>query len=224
MQGDKEDLCEVYRLLLAHFGPQGWWPGDSSFEIVTGAILTQAVAWKNVEKALMALKDANIFSPQAILETPDEILADLIRPALYHRQKTRKLKEMMNYVQHVYGGDFHRMFLEPMPSLRQDLLSLWGIGSETADSILLYAGGYPIFVVDAYTRRIFSRLGWVDEKISYQAMQEYLEEGLPEDVGLFNEYHALIVALGKGCCKKTRSECANCPLGQKCVYFKSLQE
>lgn len=224
MKASKEDLQQVYELLLQHFGPRGWWPGDSAFEIIVGAVLTQAVAWKNVEKALAAMKEAGVFSVQAILQTPDDELSALIRPTLYHRQKTRKLKEIMYYVEHEYQGNIHSMFQEPMYILRQELLSIWGIGPETADSILLYAGNYPTFVVDAYTRRIFSRLGWVAETISYHKLQKAIQERVPEDITIYNEYHALLVAQGASYCKKTQPLCNDCPLSQICRYFISLQE
>lgn len=217
-------IMDTYRLLFKHFGPQGWWPAEDKLEIILGAILTQAVAWKNVEKALDVLKANHKMSITAILETPQDELAELIRPALYHRQKARKLIIMMDFIEKNYHSDLELMFKEPLPKLRQDLLSLWGIGEETADSILLYAGNYPIFVVDTYTCRIFSRLGLVPQKISYSKMQGYLMDNLPAQVALYNEYHALLVALGANYCRKTNPLCSQCPLILICNYHEIMQE
>lgn len=219
-----DKIIDIYRLLLGHFGPQGWWPAESTLEIILGAILTQAVAWKNVEKALESLKTNHKLSIPAILNTPQDELAELIKPALYHRQKAKKVIIMMDFIDKNYHGDFELMFQEPMLKLRQELLALWGIGEETADSILLYAGNYPVFVVDTYTCRIFSRLGLVSEKISYGKMQGYLMERLPEEVPLYNEYHALLVALGANYCRKTTPLCSQCPLILICNYYEIMQE
>ena len=215
---EDKTIMQIYQLLLEHFGPRSWWPAESRFEVIVGAILTQAVAWKNVEKAISALKKADLFSPQSLLQTPTEELAKLIKPALYHRQKTRKLKGALEFIQDNYGGDLDLMFREPLGKLRESLLRLWGIGPETADSILLYAGNYPIFVVDAYTGRIFSRLGLVTEKISYQEMQDFLHNRVAENVAIYNEYHALLVALGGNYCKKKKPLCCSCPLAHLCQY------
>ncbi len=213
----REQLMEIYQRLLQHFGPRGWWPGDSRLEIVLGAILTQAVSWKNVEKAIRALKKAELLDIPALLALEEEDLATIIKPALYHRQKARRLKILLEFIADDYDGDFDLMFSEPFPELRAKLLDLWGIGPETADSILLYAGNYPVFVVDTYTIRIFSRLGWVEEKCSYQKMQGLLQGHLPLDVELYNEYHALLVALGANYCKKKKALCDECPLAGYCI-------
>ncbi len=224
MEDKKSRVLEIYRLLLEHFGPQYWWPGDTPFEIMVGAVLTQAVAWKNVEKAINQLKNEKVFSIENILATPPDNLADMIRPALYHQQKAKKLIILMNFIKKDYNGDLDKMFAEPLPYLRSRLLSLWGIGPETADSILLYAGNYPVFVVDKYTQRIFSRLGMVDEKISYQEMQEFMHACLPRQTQLFNEYHALLVRLGATKCLKNKTRCQECPLEHFCKYKFTMQE
>jgi len=223
MRTDKK-LMEIYDSLLGYFGPRGWWPGDSRFEIIIGAILTQAISWKNVEKAILALKAADVFTEDKILTVSPEKLADIIRPALYFRQKARKLQVTMDYIRSRYDCDYDLMFSETLPVLRNDLLSLWGIGEETADSILLYAGNYPVFVVDSYTRRIFYRLGMVDENISYRQMQQFMQNKVPPDTAIYNEYHALLVALGANYCKKSRPDCLNCPLDQFCNKLKIMQE
>lgn len=217
-------LMEIYEVLLEHFGHRGWWPGDSRFEIVIGAILTQAVSWKNVEKTILALKAADLFTEEKILAVSPETLADTIRPALYHRQKARKLQVAMDYIRSRYDCNYDLMFSEPLPELRNALLSLWGIGAETADSILLYAGNYQVFVVDSYTRRIFYRLGMVDENISYKQMQGFMVNHVTVDTAVYNEYHALLVALGANYCKKTRPDCLHCPLDQFCNKLKIMQE
>lgn len=211
-----EQLMEIYQRLSEHFGPRGWWPGESRLEIVLGAILTQAVSWKNVEKAIRALKEAELLDFSALLSLAEEDLAALIKPTLYHRQKARRLKILLGYIAEKHNGDFDLMFGRPFPELRAELLNLWGIGPETADSILLYAGNYPVFVVDAYTIRIFSRLGWVEEKCSYEKMQGLMQEYLPLNTRLYNEYHALLVALGANYCKKKRALCCECPLSGSC--------
>ena len=216
MMSKDEVIMAIYVALGEHFGPRGWWPGESRFEIIVGAILTQAVAWRNVEKALQGLKEAQLFSAAEILAASGEELALAIQPALYNRQKAMKLAGMMFFIQSQYKGDYDLMFSEPQEVLRRKLLALWGIGEETADSILLYAGKYPVFVVDSYTRRIFSRIGLVAENIDYTGMQIFMQDNIAQDVGLYNEYHALLVALGSQYCKKTRPSCLGCPIAYYC--------
>ncbi len=217
-------IMEIYQILLKEFGHQGWWPAESTFEIILGAILTQAVAWKNVERALDCLKANDILSVEAILNLPEDELGELIKPTLYHRQKAKKLRIVMDYMQKNYQSDFAIMFQESQDKLREELLSLWGIGPETADSILLYAGNYPVFVVDRYTCRIFYRLGLVPESVSYAQMQSYMQDRLPKDVQLYNEYHALLVALGANYCKKKHPLCSQCPIILICNYYEIMQE
>lgn len=219
---NQEKLMQIYNCLLDHFGPRGWWPADSRLEVIIGAILTQAVAWKNVEKSINNLKAANLIDVKAIISIDEQLLAELIKPALYHRQKTKKLKAVMAYIEENYQGDLDLMFSKPLSLLREELLAIWGIGPETADSILLYAGDKEVFVVDAYTKRIFSRLGMVDANITYQELQEFLEGNLPLDVYLYNEFHALLVGLGANYCKKNRPFCQECPLSSQCKFGELL--
>lgn len=224
MQPTRENIMQIYDILLGHFGPRGWWPGDSRLEIIIGAVLTQAVAWSNVKKAIDNLKSAQLIDINAILDIDEEILAKHIRPALYHRQKAKKLKAVMTYIGSLYHGDLNLMFKAPLPQLREELLAVWGIGPETADSILLYAGDKLIFVVDAYTKRIFYRLGLTDENISYQEMQDFMQHYVPPDLYIYNEYHALLVGLGASYCKKSKTRCGECPLLNFCKNLTHLQE
>lgn len=224
MQPTRELLMQIYHTLLEHFGPRGWWPADSRLEVIIGAVLTQAVAWKNVTRAIDNLKLASLMDINAIIDIDEENLAQHITPALYHRQKARKLKALMSFIATEYNGDLDLMFTELLPVLRKKLLAVWGIGPETADSILLYAGDKMIFVVDTYTKRIFYRLGMVEENISYQEMQEFLEHHIPQNLYIYNEYHALLVGLGANYCKKSRPRCSQCPLQNLCKYLTHLQE
>ena len=197
------------------YGPQDWWPGDSSFEIIVGAVLTQSAAWTNVEKALTNLKAAAPISPGGIAALPEVELAQLIRPSGYFNAKARKLKAFVALLNDRYGGEHDRMLATPADQLRPALLGTHGIGPETADSILLYAANRPVFVIDAYTRRTFLRLGLVPEADNYDAWQELFMRALPPVAQLFNEYHALIVHHGKEVCRK-RPLCAQCPLSVVC--------
>ncbi len=224
MSANKAAVTQIYRLLFNHYGPRGWWPGESRLEIIVGAILTQAVAWKNVEKAIHNLKMAKVLAFQPLLDIPEENLAVFIKPALYHRQKAKKIKAMINFIESEYNGELDLMFQVPLPVLRDKLISIWGIGPETADSILLYAGDKPIFVVDAYTKRIFNRLGMVDENITYQQMQDFMHENVEANTYIYNEYHALLVALGADCCRKKRADCLLCPIMSFCEQSPHLQE
>jgi len=222
VQSPTEFLLNIYQLLLAHFGHRGWWPGNSQTEIIIGAVLTQAVSWNNVEKAMANLNDSNNLSFQRLLLINTEELAELIRPALYHRQKARKLKELAGFLDKCYQNDLDLMFAKPTNILRQELLGVWGIGPETADSILLYAGNKTIFVVDAYTKRIFFRLGLTREDISYEELQGFIHSHLEPKVALFNDFHAQIVELGKQYCKKKKPLCVKCPLTTCCKYSQSF--
>lgn len=195
----------IYNRLYHAFGPQHWWPvvashqrqgtGDKRFEICVGAILTQNTAWGNVEKALINLASARALNPAAIVSIKPARLSELIRPAGYFRQKTKKLKIFTDWFFKEYGGDFKRMKCASLPKLRTDLLSVWGIGPETADSMLLYALGKPSFVIDAYTKRLCGSLGIAFK--DYHEYQEFFTSNLPKNAKLYNEYHALIVAWGK---------------------------
>lgn len=200
-----------HRLLDAH-GPQHWWPGRSRFEVIVGAILTQSTSWTNVETAIGSLRGSRLLAPHAIRNISPAKLAKLIRPSGYFRQKAKKLKAFTQFLFSVYGGSLTRMFRTSTETLREQLLSVHGIGPETADSILLYAGEHPVFVIDAYTRRIVERHGLATPKHSYEDLRSLFESNLPRDAQLFNEFHALIVHTGKHYCRKTNPVCSACPL------------
>jgi endonuclease-3 related protein len=207
-----DKLQEVYQLLFEHFGPQNWWPGDSPFEIMVGAILTQNTNWLNVEKAIINLKSAGLLSLKALSQVPPEELADYIRPAGYYRIKATRLQNLFSMLNDQWEGDLEYFLGQPASVLREQLLSVKGIGPETADAIVLYAAEKPVFVVDNYTHRILSRHEIIAEDCGYYEIQETLMDNLEEDVQLFNEYHALLVQVGKDFCKKTNPRCKECPL------------
>lgn len=201
----------MYKILYDTFGPRHWWPADSSFEVIIGAILTQNTAWNNVEKAIENLKRKKLLSPIKIKKINKLKLASLIKPSGYYHLKADRLKEFVEFLFSEYGGDLDRMRSERLDRLREKLLTVNGIGPETADSILLYALGKPIFVVDKYTKRILSRHRIVSKKASYSEIQNIFMRNLPRDEKLFNEYHALLVYLGKNFCKK-KPNCDICPI------------
>lgn len=205
-------LLRVYNLLYKKYGPRHWWPGDTKLEIIIGAILTQNTAWGNVEKAIRNLKKERLLTVKKISRVSGRRLAGLIRPAGYYNIKAGRIKNFLNFLNGAYGGDIGRMFKTKPERLRNELLGINGVGPETADSILLYAGGKPVFVVDAYTKRIFSRHGYIREGADYGEAQSFFLENLPVDRELFNEFHALIVELGKGLCKSKNPLCNTCPL------------
>jgi len=206
-----EKLMEIYRLLDEHFGPQNWWPGETTFEIVVGAILTQNTNWTNVEKAIANLKAADVLSPDKLHNMSDEDIAPLIKPAGYFNIKAARLKHFLNFLYENFDGSLDAMGAREMHSLREDLLAVKGIGPETADSILLYAFGMPVFVVDAYTARIFARHLLIEPNSDYHQIQEFFHDSLPNDVELYNQFHALIVCAGKTYCKP-KPNCNDCPL------------
>lgn len=197
--------------MAAHYGHTGWWPGETPFEIAIGAILTQNTAWTNVEKALANLKRLKLLSPRGLIAAPLAEVEAAIRPSGYFRQKAGRVRKFSQHLIDHHGGSMARMARRPLAELRPELLALNGIGPETADDILLYACGKPVFVVDAYTRRIFSRHGIVPADIRYEALRAVFELNLPADVPGFKEYHGLIVWTGKDYCR-TRPQCAGCPL------------
>ena len=212
--GTAEYLLGVYSLLHDAYGPQHWWPGDSPFEVVIGAILTQSAAWANVEKAIRNLKEADALSAPALRSLPLGSLARLVYPSGYYNAKAAKIRAFVDHLA-AYDDDLDRLFDQDVPSLRRELLGIHGIGDETADSIILYAAGKPSFVIDAYTRRIVQRIGVAPARDSYSAYQALFSEHLPVDEGLFNEYHALLVRLGKDICRK-KPLCSRCPLVGVC--------
>jgi len=207
----KKLLMEIYRRLYEAFGPRRWWPGESPFEIMVGAILTQNTSWRNVEKAIQQLKERGVLTPEGIhgLETSE--LAPLIRSSGYYHIKAERLKAFDRFLFGEYDGDLRRMRKERLTALRRKLLDIKGIGPETCDSILLYGLDKSIFVVDAYTKRILSRHGIVSDKASYEEVQRLFMDCLPHDERLFNEYHALLVQLGKAICRK-EPKCDVCPI------------
>jgi endonuclease-3 related protein len=205
-------LTNVYDRLLTALGPQNWWPGDSRFEMMVGAVLVQNTAWKNVQRAIANLREADVMEPAALYAVPESELAELIRPSGYFQVKTRRLRHLLQFVMEEYGGSLDAMFRTDLPALREQLLAVHGIGPETADSILLYAGRLPTFVVDTYTHRVLARHGWIGYEADYHEIKDYFETALPEDVPLYNEYHALLVRLGKDYCRKTNPKCEACPL------------
>jgi endonuclease III related protein len=189
-----------------------WWPARTPFEVIVGAILTQSTAWANVERAIANLRTAKTLTPAALGRVSATRLAALVRPSGYFRQKAEKLKAFVRFLETEYGGSLKRMFETPTAELREKLLAVHGIGPETADSILLYAGSHPVFVVDAYTHRIFGRHGLVDGKPDYERVRAFVESSIPRDPVLFNEFHALIVNTGKNWCRKSAPRCDGCPL------------
>jgi len=207
-------LDEYYNALFTHFGPQHWWPAKTPFEVIVGAILTQNTSWSNVEKAISSLRAAHLLSPRAISQVPLRRLERLVRPSGYFRQKARKLKAFCEFLRIEYRGSLRRMFATPTVVLRAKLLGVFGIGPETADSILLYAGGHPVFVVDAYTKRMLARHGWADQNAQYEDIRWMFEREFPGDTGRFNEFHALIVHTGKQFCLTRDPLCHACPLGR----------
>ena len=230
-----------YRELMAAWGPQDWWPAHSRFEVIVGAFLTQNTAWTNVERALRRLRQEGLLNPDGIRRTPAQTLAQMIRSSGYFRQKARRLKNFVSYLDRQYGGSLERMFAQPTQKLREELLTLNGVGPETADSILLYAGGYPVFVVDAYTRRVFHRHRLITDKARYEDIRQLVERALSQETPAaldgppawplpgrrrhkfvirrataiarsFDEFHALLVQAAKHHCLKAEAYCAGCPL------------
>jgi len=213
MKISANNLLQMYQMLKARFGFLNWWPGDTPLEIALGAILTQSTSWKNVEKAIANLKKGNLLSVEALSGVEPSYLAELIRPSLYYNQKAKKIKGFISYLANKYDSDLEKMKVVSTAVLRLELLDLWGIGQETADSIILYALDKPIFVIDAYTRRILSRHGIasVDDK-PYAVLQHFFQDNIPQEVELYKDFHAQIVEVGKNYCRRQRPLCAACPL------------
>lgn len=206
-------LRTIYRRLLRRLGPQHWWPACSALEVMVGAIVTQSTNWHNVERAMVNLKQAGALSARGLVRLRSSVLQRLIRPSGYFTQKAARLKTFSRWYVARYGANPRRMFRTEPWTLRRELLGISGIGPETADSILLYAGHQPVFVVDAYTRRIFRRHQLVDGDEPYEVLQRFAMDRLPEDPTVFNELHALLVAVGKSYCHRRAPECDRCPLG-----------
>lgn len=207
----EKQLMEMFNRMLNHFGPQEWWPGDGPFEMMVGAILTQNTNWKNVEKALTNLKKNDLLSIQKMHCVSVEKLADNIRPSGYYNIKAKRLKNLISFLVEEYEYDIDRLFSEDIETQRRSLLSVKGIGPETADCIILYAAEKPVFVIDSYTYRILSRHNMADDPTTYDELQDLFMSNLEPDNKIFNEFHALIVMTGKEYCKK-EPRCDNCPL------------
>jgi len=210
-------LLDIFNRLLYHYGPRQWWPAETPFEVCVGAILTQNTNWGNVEKAISALKQADVLTPEGMRAVDPDLLANMIRPSGYFNVKSRRLKDFLAWLFAGHNGSLERMFANDWRVLRGELLAVRGIGPETCDSILLYAGGKPTFVVDTYTRRLFHRLGLLSERADYDKTRSLFMANLPEDVALYNEYHALIVEQCKQFCR-TKPSCADCPLAGCCLH------
>lgn len=207
----KKKLLKLYDRLYKSFGPQHWWPARTKFEIIVGAILTQNTAWPNVEKAITNLARERLLAPASLRDAKKKRLAYLIKPSGYYRIKADRLKIFANFLFERYDGNLKKMFSQDTQSLRQELLKVKGLGKETADSILLYAGKKPIFVVDAYTKRVLSRHNIISDGNNYDSIQRLFMDNLPPDPSLFGEYHALLVKLAKDICKKI-PKCDLCPV------------
>ena len=204
-------LTGVYDRLYRAFGPQQWWPGETPFEVMVGAVLVQNTAWRNVERAIDNLREAALIEPLALYQVSIEELQELIRPAGYYRLKASRLRNLLRLIVDDYAGSVKALLSVDRSTLREQLLSVKGIGPETADSIVLYAAQMPTFVVDTYTHRILARHGWIGYEADYYELQEHFESNLPHDVALFNEYHALLVRVGHLYCRK-EPKCDDCPL------------
>jgi endonuclease-3 related protein len=205
-------LMDMFAAMQEVLGKSEWWPADDAFEVMVGAVLTQNTNWKNVEKAIQTLKQQHVLTPQALLALPQDELAGLIRPAGYYNVKAKRLQNVLRWFHDIAKCNFTALETYTTEELREELLTVNGIGQETADSILLYALNRPSFVVDAYTRRIFNRHSLVSEDIYYEELRDFFMDVLPEDTQLFNEYHALIVRVAKEWCLKKAPRCESCPL------------
>ena len=217
-------LHKIYLKLHEHFGPLNWWPANTPFEVVIGAILTQNTAWTNVEKAVNNLREANALTAERIASLAQEELEELIRPSGFFRQKSLRLQDFAKCLLHEWNGDLGKLCGGAIDEARDRLLGMKGVGPETADSILLYAAGRPSFVVDAYTRRIFSRVGILSGTESYETIRSMFMQSLTEDTQLFNEYHALIVELAKTCCRKNSPNCGTCPIAADCEFAHAMTD
>jgi len=209
--GASPNVFKIYQKLYDYYGKQHWWPADSKFEIMIGAILTQNTSWRNVEKAIENLKQKNLINPKKLSKLSISELSNLIRPSGFYNIKAKRLRSFLNFINTKYSGSIEKMRQEKVSILRAQLLSVSGIDEETADSILLYGLDKPIFMIDAYTRRIFSRHGYFDAKVRYPSIQKFFMDNLPKKTKIYNEYHALLVKLAKDFCQ-TKPKCQRCPI------------
>lgn len=220
---DSGIFLKIYRLLYGRFGPQDWWPAKGPFEVMVGAVLTQNTAWTNVEKAIANLRKESLLSPGRLDRISPRRLARLITPVGYYNIKAKRLKNLVGFLSDEFGGNISLMRRRDLKALRPKLLAVNGVGPETCDSILLYALDKPIFVIDAYTKRVFSRFGLAAEDISYNDLQQVFMRHLPRNTGLYNEYHALIVRLGKEICRK-EPRCRICPIDKMCYNSRKRRD
>jgi len=218
----RDKLLKLYNQLHDAYGLQGWWPAETAFEVIIGAILVQSTAWRNVIKAIDNLKTANLLTPARLGKVPPTQLETLVRPSGYYRAKAKTLRAFLTHLRLHHANRLDSLFGTDLPTLREELLSIHGIGEETADSILLYAAGKPIFVIDTYTHRLLTRLSWTEGKYQYGKLEELFMAALPHDLSLFNEFHALIVRHGAEVCKKT-PRCGVCPLQTGCPFHWAAQ-
>lgn len=209
-------LFSIFNLLLSKFGKRYWWPGETQLEVVFGCILTQNVTWKNVQDAIIKLKANNLIDIENIINIDTATLAQHLISTRYYNQKAVYLQSFCQFLKENYEGSLDKLFLNDIGTLRKILLSLKGIGKETADSIILYSASKPIFVVDLYTKRIFSRMGFFHKESTYDEVQKFFESNIPHDLYLFNEFHALIVLLAQISCKSSKPNCSECVVKQFC--------
>ena len=217
----KPGLIRIYDILYKEFGPQNWWPAETPFEVIVGAILTQNTSWKNVSRAIGNLKNRDLLTPEGMRGLSHSDLEELVRPSGYFRQKAGRLRNFISFLFQYHEGELSSLFSLEKDEMRRQLLNVNGIGPETADSIILYAANKPTFVIDKYTIRIFSEIGLLEENSTYEAAKSFFEYRLLEDVKLFNEYHALIVRLGYSICRKRNPICSICPLNEICASAKN---
>ena len=210
---------KMFEALYKDLGPQHWWPASTAFEVCVGAILTQNTSWQNVEKAVKNLRSERMLSLAKIASADNRTLARLIKPSGYFNQKAVRLKKFCQYIEKNYNGSLKEFFDQPLPELREELVSLYGIGEETADSMLLYAAKKPSFVVDAYTKRIVNRV-YGTQLDDYNELKEFFEDELPKSTRIYNEFHALLVEHGKVYCTKQAPKCHACPMQKECVFGK----
>ncbi len=211
------DLMDIYNHLHTYFGELGWWPAETPFEVMIGAILTQQTIWSNVEKSIENLKDAGLLNIRKLARADMQVIEECVRQSGFFRQKAKRIKLLASHIQENYNGNLDEFFAMDTQTLRKELLQMEGIGPETADSILLYADSKAKFVIDAYTFRIFKRIG-IDLEGKYRLAQDYFESRLPSDVAIYRNYHAYLVELAKNFCK-IKPECAECPLNHLCDYY-----
>jgi len=208
---------EIYERLLAHYGPQRWWPAETPFGVVVGALLMQQTTWRNVESAIASLKATGLLDPSNIAGASIATLRQHVRIAGLYQTKPARLRAFCRHLLDRSGGDLTRYFARPTDAVREDLLAQAGVGPETADSILLYAGGHPVFVVDAYTERIGRRIG-LFRTGEYRTIQRYFEQHVPRDLATYQEYHALLVRHAKTLCRRANPGCAECPVQSVCDF------